>query len=110
MLRSEHLRGISKEMKRASILLALDAARISLDEVVDDAKARLEATDSYESSQRRQLEAHLVRRAEKSQQIKAELERVKATYADQPRRGGPRESHLWKLADRGNSRKAPISR
>ena len=86
MLRSEHLRGLSKEMKRASVLVALDAAGISLDEVVDDAKARLEAIDSYETSQRKQFEAHLVRRAEENQQIMAELERVKATYADRLRR------------------------
>jgi len=86
MLRSEHLRGLSKEMKRASILVALDAAGISIDEVVDDGKARIEAIDSYESSQRKQFEAHLVRRAEENQQIMAELERVKATYADRLRR------------------------
>jgi len=86
MLRSEHLRGLSKEMKRASVLVALDAAGISLDEVVEDAKARVEAIDSYEASQRKQFEAHLVRRAEENQQIMAELERVKATYAERLRR------------------------
>ena len=86
MLRSENLRGLSKEMKRASILVALDAAGISLEEVVEDAKARMEAIDSYEASQRTQFEAHLVRRAEENQQIMAELERVKATYADRLRR------------------------
>lgn len=86
MLRSEHLRGLSKEMKRASILVALDAAGISVDEVVEDANARMEAIDSYETSQRKQFESHLVRRAEENQQIMAELERIKATYADRLRR------------------------
>lgn len=86
MLRSEHLRGLSKEMKRASILVALDAAGISVDEVVEDANARVEAINSYEASQRKQFEAHLVRRAEENQQIMAELERIKATYADRLRR------------------------
>ena len=86
LLRSEHLRGLAKEMKRTSILVALDAAGISLDEVVEDANARLEAIDSYETSQRKQFEAHLVRRAEENQQIMAELERVKATYAERLRR------------------------
>ena len=86
MLRSEHLRGQSKEMKRATILVALDAAGISVDDVAEDAKARMEAIDSYEASQRKQFEAHLVRRAEENQQIMAELERVKATYADRLRR------------------------
>jgi len=73
-------------MKRATILVALDAPGISVDEVAEDAKARMEAIDSYEATQRKQFEAHLVRRAEENQQIMAELERVKATYADRLRR------------------------
>ena len=38
MLQSEHIRGLSKEMKRASVLMALDAAGVTIDEVVRDAK------------------------------------------------------------------------
>jgi hypothetical protein len=86
MLRSEHLRGLSKEMKRASMLVALDAAGISVDEVTQDAKARMGAIDSYEAEQRKQFEAHLARKAEENQQIMAELERVKASYAERLRR------------------------
>lgn len=51
MLRSEHLRGLSKELKRASVLMALDAAGIPVEEVLQDAKARREAIDSYEAEQ-----------------------------------------------------------
>jgi len=86
MLRSEHLRGLSKEMKRASVLVALDAAGISVDEVTQDAKARMGAIDSYEAEQRKQFEAHLARKAEENQQIMAELERVKTSYAERLRR------------------------
>lgn len=86
MLRSEHLRGLSKEMKRASVLVALDAAGVSVDEVATDAKARLEVIDSYETEQRRQFETLLARKAEENQQIMAELERIKASYADRLRR------------------------
>ena len=57
MLHSEHLRGLSTEMKRASVLMALDAAGITVDEVLQDAKARQEAIDSYEAEQRKQFEA-----------------------------------------------------
>jgi hypothetical protein len=86
MLRSDHLRGLSKEMRRASVLMALDAAGISIDEVLQDAKARQDAIDSYEAEQRKQFEALLARKAEENAQIQAELERVKARYTDRLRR------------------------
>lgn len=86
MLRSEHLRGLSKEMKRASVLVALDAAGISVDEVMQDARSRMAAIDSYEAEQRKQFEAHLARKAEENQQTMAELERVKASYSERLRR------------------------
>ena len=86
MLRSEHLRGLAKEMKRATVLVALDAAGITVDEVTQDAKARLEAIDAYEAEQRKQFETLLARKADENQQIMAELERIKATYAERMRR------------------------
>jgi predicted RNase H-like nuclease (RuvC/YqgF family) len=86
MLRSEHLRGLSKEVKRTTVLVALDAAGISVDEVTEDAKARMAAIDSYEAEQRKQFEAHLTRKAEENQHIMAELERIKASYAERLRR------------------------
>jgi hypothetical protein len=86
MLQSEHLRGLSKEMKRASVLMALDAAGISVEEVLQDAKTRQDAIDSYEADQRKQFEAQLTRKAEENVQIQAELERVKARYTERLRR------------------------
>ncbi len=81
MLQSEHVRGLSKEMKRAAVLMALDAAGIPIDEVLMDARARQNALDSYEAGQRKQVEAEWARKAEESVQIQAELERVKEQYA-----------------------------
>jgi len=80
MLRSDHIRGLSKEMKHAAILMALDAAGISLDQVQQDAKARQEALDSYEAGQKKQVEAVWARKAEEVLQIQAELESVKAHH------------------------------
>jgi hypothetical protein len=80
MLHSEHLRGASKEMKRAALLTALDAAGIPLDEIQKDAKARQDALDSHESQQTRQVEAEWARKAEEVIQIQAELESTKAHY------------------------------
>ena len=86
MLHSEHLRGLSKEMKRASVLMALEAAGITVEEVLQDAKARQDAINSYETEQRQQFEAHLARKAEENSQIQGELEQVKARYSERLRR------------------------
>ncbi len=80
MLNSEHIRGSSKEMKRVAVLMALDAAGVPIDEVLQDAKARQDALDAYEAQQRKQVEAEWARKAEENVQIQAELERVKAHY------------------------------
>jgi hypothetical protein len=80
MVRSEHIRGLSKEMKQAAVLMALDAAGISLDQVQQDAKARQEVLDSYEGGQKKQVEAMWARKAEEVIQIQAELESVKAHH------------------------------
>jgi hypothetical protein len=80
MLRSEHIRGLSNEMKRAAVLMALDAAGIAVDEVLRDAKTRQTALDFYEANQTKQVEAEWARKAEENTQIQAELERVKAHY------------------------------
>lgn len=80
MLHSEYIRGLSPEMKRAAVLMALDAAGIPFDQLQQDAKARRDALDSYEAAQKKQLEAEWARKGEQNIQIQAELESVKASY------------------------------
>jgi hypothetical protein len=80
MLRSEHICGLSPEMKRAAVLMALDAAGVPLAQVQQDAKARNEALDSYEAAQTEQVDAEWARKAEEVSQIQAELESIKAHY------------------------------
>lgn len=80
MLQSEHLRGVSTEIKRAAVLVALEAAGVTIGQIQQDAKARREALDSYEKDQQKQVEAEWARKAEENTQIEAELERVKAQY------------------------------
>lgn len=80
MLNSEHIHNLSKEMKKVAVLMALDAAGVSLDQVRQDAKARQDALDAYEATQKKQAEAEWARMEEEVLQIQAELERVKAQY------------------------------
>jgi hypothetical protein len=80
MLHSQHICGLSQEMKRAAVLMALDAAGVSLDQLQHDAKARQDALDSHEADQRTQVEAEWARKAEEVIQMQAELESIKAHY------------------------------
>jgi hypothetical protein len=55
MLESEHLQTLAPEVKRKSILVALDAAGVSVETIIEDAVRRDRALDTYE----RVLEKHL---------------------------------------------------
>jgi hypothetical protein len=55
MLESDHLQALPPEVKRKSILVALDAAGVRVDEIVEDAVRRDRALDTFE----RVLEKHL---------------------------------------------------
>ena len=80
MLNSAHICGLPKEMKRVALLMALDAAGVPIDEVLRDAEARRDALDSYETAERKQVEAEWARKAEENLQIQAELESIRAHY------------------------------
>jgi len=48
MLHSEHIRALPAEVRRKSVLVALDAAGVTVDEIVEDAVRRDRALDTYE--------------------------------------------------------------
>jgi len=81
MTQSDHVRSLSKEMKRAAVLMALEAANVSIQEVRQDAQSRLDVLNAYESGQRKLLEVEWAQIADENNRIQAELERVKAQYA-----------------------------
>jgi hypothetical protein len=70
------------EAKRAAVLMALDAAGVSMEEVLRDATLRQEALDQYENDQRKHFEEYWERKIESNAQIQAELDRVSAQYQD----------------------------
>ena len=81
MLHSEHVRNMAAETKRASLLMALEAAGVQVDEVLQDATLRQRAINSYEAIQRKHLEEFEARKAQDNCAIQAEMERVSAEYA-----------------------------
>lgn len=86
MLNNERIRELSKDIKRASVLMALEAAGTSLDEVLRDAKRRQEALDTYEAAQKRQVEEFDSQKVRENSQIEAEMERVRTHYAERIQR------------------------
>lgn len=82
MLNSKHIRDLSKEVKRASVLMALDAAGTAVDEVTQDATRRQHALDAYETGQLKQFEQFEERMTKENAQLQAEMERVTAHYAE----------------------------
>ena len=86
MLHSEHIRELSGEMKRASILMALDVAGIPVEEVLKDGKLRLNALDSYEVDQKKHLEEFEALKIQENAEIQLEIDRLKAHYLDRLQR------------------------
>lgn len=82
MLTSKHIREMSKDVKRASVLMALDAAGTSVDDVLQDAARRQHALTSYEAGQQKQFDEFEARNVRENAQIQTEMERVTAHYAD----------------------------
>jgi hypothetical protein len=82
MLNSDRIRNLSPDIKRASVLMALDAAGTSADDLLQDATRRQQALISYEAGQQKQLEEFEARKAQENNQIQAEMERVTAHYAE----------------------------
>lgn len=78
MIHSDHIRGLPSEAKRAAILMALDAASVSVEEILRDAMQRREALQTYESAQRESFEEYWARKAELNAQIQAETDRIVA--------------------------------
>jgi flagellar biosynthesis GTPase FlhF len=82
MISSEHIRALLTEAKRAAVLMALDAAGVSMEEVLRDATLRQDALDQYENDQRKYFEEYWERKIESNAQIQAELDRVSAQYQE----------------------------
>ncbi len=82
MLNSDRIRELSKDIKRASVIMALDAAGTSPDDLLKDATHRQQALNSYEAGQQKQLEEFEARKAQENTKIQAEMDRVTAHYAE----------------------------
>lgn len=76
MLKSEHIRSLPVEIKKSSVLLALDAAGVKLQEVIEDAVRRDKALDTFETVQERALEKLEAQKAADNKKLQEEADRV----------------------------------
>jgi hypothetical protein len=76
MLRSEHIRSLPREVKRSSVLVALEASGANIQEVIQDAVKRDRALDTFERVQENALNQLEARKSAENQQIQAEIDRI----------------------------------
>jgi hypothetical protein len=75
MLESEHIRELPADVRRKSVLVALDAAQVPIKEIVADAVRRDRALDTYERVLEQNLEGLRKSAQEDNQRLEAEIER-----------------------------------
>jgi hypothetical protein len=78
MLQSEHIRNLPAEVKRSSVLLALDAAGVKLEDIIQDAVRRDRALDTYERVQQKSFEQLQESKLKENAGIQAEIDRYVA--------------------------------
>ena len=80
MLQSPHIKELPLEVKRSSVLVALDAAGVKIQEIVEDAIRRDKALDTFERVQQKQLEDFEAAKLEENRKLQTELDKLTAEY------------------------------
>jgi hypothetical protein len=78
MLQSEHIRSLPSGVKKSTILVALEAAGVKLEDVIADAVQRDRALDTFEAVQQRSLDDFEKAKAAENQALQAEMDRIVA--------------------------------
>lgn len=76
MLQSEHIHNLPREVKRSSVLVALEAAGAPLQDVIEDAVKRDRALDTFEQVQEKSLAGLEGQKTKENQEIQAEMDRM----------------------------------
>lgn len=106
MLESEHIRSLPPDVKRKSVLVALDAAGVKVQEIIQDAVQRDKALDTYERVLEKNLEE--LRRAKdvENQQLEEEINQrlieLRARIAENNREVSREQENLsaWRAGKR----------
>jgi Asp-tRNA(Asn)/Glu-tRNA(Gln) amidotransferase A subunit family amidase len=101
MLQSEHIRALPGDVKRKSIMVALDAAGVKVTDIVEDAVRRDRALDTYERVLQKNLEARSAEVAAENKRLEDEIAQrvaeLRARIDENTRALGneQREFHTW---------------
>ncbi|MGE0704524.1 MAG: hypothetical protein AB7P22_11385 [Vicinamibacterales bacterium] len=83
MLESEHIKALPPDVKRKSVLVALDAAGVKVDEIVEDAVRRDRALDTYERVLEKHVEDARAKAAAENKRLEDEIARQVADLRSQ---------------------------
>ena len=75
MLESEHIRNLPSDVRKSSILVALDAAGVEIKDVIQDAIRRDRALDTYERVQQRAVEELEAKKTKENSDIQAQIDK-----------------------------------
>jgi hypothetical protein len=106
MLQSEHIRALPAEVKRKSVMVALDAAGVKVADVVEDAVRRDRALDTYERVLLKSLEDLRAQTSSENKQIEDEITQrvaeLRAKIAENNKRTKAEqdEFHAWQARKR----------
>jgi hypothetical protein len=75
MLESEHIRNLPSDVKKSSVLVALDAAGADIKDVIQDAVRRDRALDTYERVQQRAVDELEGRKNKENTEIQAQIDK-----------------------------------
>lgn len=80
MAASPHLEGMSPEAKRSALLMALEAAGVEIEDLLQDALVRQRALNDYSEKQQEKLARFEAGKTEENRTIQAELDRITGQY------------------------------
>lgn len=80
MLQSPHIKDLPAEVRRSSILVALDAAGVKVANIVEDAVRRDKALDAFERIQQKAADEFDAAKLEENRKLQAEIDKMTADY------------------------------
>jgi len=78
MLQSVHIKDLPAEVRKSSVLVALDAAGVKIQQIIEDAVRRDKALDTFERLQQKQVEDFEAAKLEENRKHQAEMDRLLA--------------------------------
>jgi hypothetical protein len=80
MLQSPHIKDLPSEVRRSSVLVALDAAGVKVANIVEDAIRRDKALDAFERVQQKATDEFEAAKLEENRKLQAEIDKLTADY------------------------------